>query len=241
MTDRRSPNDRVGARLAAARRRPLEPPPLHTYSRAARLLIRRLRTPEQVQRWLDDLPYNWEKGGETARTLEGVLEHGRAHCLEAALAAAAILEHHGHPPLLMDLESIDRLDHVVFVFRRGGRFGTVARSRDPGLHGRKPVYTGLQALVRSYAATYIDRTGRLRGYGVLDLRTLDRVDWRRSRGNVWKVVRVLIEHPHRRFAVSDAFYERWHRRYLAFLEEHPHEKPVFYPNRRHWMGRTAKA
>jgi hypothetical protein len=235
---RQRATDRVGARLAAGLRRPLAPPPLADYSHAARTLIRRLRTPEQVQRWLDRLPYNWEKGGETSRTLEGVLEHGRAHCLEAALAAAAILEHHGHPPLLMDLESIDQLDHVVFVFRRNGRYGTVARSRDPGLHGRKPVYNSLYTLVRSYAATYIDLTGRIRGYGVLDLRTLD-VDWRRSRRNVWRVVKELIEHPHRRFAVSDAYYERWHRRYIAFKEKHPHEKPVFYPNRRHWLGAHA--
>ena len=73
------------------------------------------------------------------------------------LAAATILEHHGYPPLLMDLESKDQLDHVLFLFRRRGRFGAVARSRDPGLHGRKPVFRSVRALVTSYAATSIRR------------------------------------------------------------------------------------
>jgi hypothetical protein len=215
---------------------PIDPPPLSIYSPKERRLIRRLRTPEQVERWLCAMPYNWERRGETARTLRGVVRHGQAHCLEAALSAAAILEQHGHPPILMDLESIDLLDHVLVVFRRDSRFGTVARSRDPGLHGRKPVYPNIHSLVRSYAATYIDLTGRLKGYGVLDLRQLGRVNWRTSERNVWAVIEALIGNRHRRFAVSDAFYERWHRRYAAYKERHPDRKPVFYPNRSKWLG-----
>ena len=212
-----------------------DPPPPAIYTPAARRLIARLRTPEQVQCWLNRLPYNWERGGETLRTLPGVIRRRSAHCLEAALVAATILEHHGYPPLLMDLESIDLLDHVLFVFRRDGRYGTVARSRDPGLHGRKPRYRNLHALVRSYAAPYIDHTGRLRGYGVLDLRTLARCDWRASARNVWAVEQALIHQRHRRFAVSDAYYRRWHRRYLEFKRRHPHARPTFYPNRGHWL------
>ncbi len=215
---------------------PSPPPPLALYPPGARRLIRRLRSPERVQAWLDGLPYNWERREETLCTLPRVLRRGRAHCLEAALCAAAILEQHGHPPIVMDLESVDRLDHVLFVFRRRGRFGAVARSRDTGLHGRKPVYPSLRSLVLSYSAPYIDFTGRLKGYGVLDLRTMGRVDWRASRRNVWAVERRLIDHPHARFRVGDAFYRRWRRRYVAFRRLHPHDKPTFYPNRRHWLG-----
>lgn len=224
------------SRFASLWQRPAAPPPLASYSRAAQRLIQRLRTPEQVQRWLNRLPYNWEHGGETLRTLAGVLEHGRAHCLEAALSAAAILEQHGHPPIVMDLESIDGLDHVLLVVRRRGRFGTVARSRDPGLHGRKPVYRNIHSLVKSYAAPYIDLSGRLKGYGVLDLRALGaRVDWRRSKGNVWAVERALIDNRHAKFRVSDRFYAYWHRRYEAFKQRHPDRKPTFYPHRDKWL------
>jgi hypothetical protein len=201
-----------------------------------RALIRRLTTPIRVQRWLNAIPYNWERGGETLRTLDQVTRHGQAHCLEAALAAATILEYHGYPPILMDLESVDQLDHVLFLYRRGGRFGTVARSRDPGLHGRRAVFPNLYSLVRSYAAPYIDLTGRIVGYGVLDLRALGRDAWRISKDNVWYVERGLIENRHRRFRVSDAYYHRWHRRYVAYKKVHPHGKPTFYHNRHLWTG-----
>ncbi len=219
----------------AAWRTPVAPPPLTSIAPRARRLIARLETPEQLQGWLHRLPYNWEHGGETARTLPEVLRHGRAHCLEAALAAATILEHHGYPPLLMDLESKDQLDHVLFLFRRRGRFGTVARSRDPGLHGRKPVFPSLRALVASYAATYIDLTGCLRGYGVLDLRRVTRVDWRASKRNVRAIEQELIRHRHERFHVAPAYYRRWHERYVEYKRRFPDRKPVYYPNRHQWL------
>ncbi len=213
----------------------MAPPPLSAFTPSARRLIARLRTPEQVQRWLNGLPYNWERRGETSRTLHGVLRRGAAHCLEAAICAAAILEHHGYPPLLLDLESVDQLDHVLFLFRRDGRYGTVARSRDPGLHGRKPVHRNLHTLVQSYAAPYVDFTGRLKGYGVLDLRTLKRGDWRTSRRNVPYIERALIENRHRRFKVSDAYYRRWRLWYGDFKRRNPEGRPATYPNRRTWL------
>ena len=102
-------------------------------------LIRRLRSPLAVQRYLNRLPYNTETRGDTLRSFRQVARKGTAHCLEAALFAACVLEQHGYPPLVMGLESIDGLDHVIFVYKHRGRWGSVARSRDPGLHGRKPV------------------------------------------------------------------------------------------------------
>ena len=87
------------------------------------------RTPARVQRFLTDMRYNWEREGGTLRSFREVLRRGEAHCLEAALVAAVILEQHGYPPLLLSLESQDKLDHVIFVYRQGGRWGSVARSR----------------------------------------------------------------------------------------------------------------
>jgi hypothetical protein len=47
------------------------------------------------------------------------------------------------------------------------------------------VYRTLESLVRSYMAPNIDQTGRVKGYGMLDLRRLRRVDWRATtRSNV---------------------------------------------------------
>lgn len=198
-------------------------------------MIRRLRTPQAVQGWLHRLPYNYEMGGETLRSFRGVLRHGSAHCLEAALCAATILERHGHPPLLLSFESIDGLDHVIFPYRREGRWGSVARSRDPGLHGRKPVFATPRQLAASYMDAYVDLTGRVTGYAVADLRDLGKYDWRFAERNVWKVERWLIDFPHRPLGMSDRRYGTLHARYRRYKARHPGRKPVYYANRHHWM------
>ncbi|HEV3139749.1 MAG TPA: hypothetical protein VGY57_04510 [Vicinamibacterales bacterium] len=200
-----------------------------------RRLIARLRTPLAVQRYLNRLPYNEEPHGRaTLRSFRGVVRHGCAHCLEAALFAAVTLEQHGFPPLVLSFESIDELDHVIFVYRRRGRWGSVARSRDPGLHGRKPVFATPRALALSYVDPYVDFTGRVTGYAVVDLRMLGDYDWRLAGTNVWKVERMLLEHPHRSINSSDKRIETLRARYRAFRAANPGRKPVFYRGRERW-------
>ncbi len=88
-----------------------------------RRLIARLRTPRAVQAYLNALPYNQEPHGRaTLRSFRGVVREGSAHCLEAALFAAVVLEAHGYPPLLLSFESIDQLDHVIFIYQQRGRW-----------------------------------------------------------------------------------------------------------------------
>src|SRR5437764_14596816 len=167
------------------------------FTRRERALVAQLDTPGKVQRYLNSLPYNIEPHGRaTLRSFRGVISHGCAHCLEAALFAAVVLEAHGYPPLVLSFESIDQLDHVIFVYRQHGRWGSIARSRDPGLHGRKARFTTPRALARSYLDTYVDLTGRVEAFAVVDLRILGRYGWRLSDGNVWKVERVLLDTPH---------------------------------------------
>src|SRR6185312_1769739 len=116
------------------------------------------------------------------RSFRGVVQHNCAHCLEAALFAAVVLEQHGYPPLVLSFESIDQLDHVIFVYRGPRGWGSVARSRDPGLHGRRPVFATPRALALSYFDPYIDFTGRVTGYAVVDLdAAMKEYDWRFAR------------------------------------------------------------
>ena len=110
---------------------PGAPPPLGAFSEAERRLIALLRTPAAVQAFVNALPYNTEPDGPTLRGFRGVVRHHTANCIESALTAATVLEQHGFPPLVMSLESTDLLDHVIFVYQTGGRWGSVARSRDP--------------------------------------------------------------------------------------------------------------
>ncbi|HVF51124.1 MAG TPA: hypothetical protein VNA19_13600, partial [Pyrinomonadaceae bacterium] len=76
-------------------------PTREAFTAREREIIETHRTPAQVQRYLRSLPYNWEREGRTIRSFREVVRHGTAHCLEAALAAALILEQHGYPPLLL--------------------------------------------------------------------------------------------------------------------------------------------
>lgn len=206
------------------------------FTTAERRLIKRLRTPTDVQRWLNALPYNTEPppGRATLRSFRGVVRHQTAHCLEAALAAAVVLEQHGYPPLVISFESIDELDHVIFVYQRNRRWGSVARSRDPGLHGRKAVFATPRALAASYLDTYVDLSGRITAFALVDLRVLDPYDWRLSTGNVWKVERMLLDTPHKPLRMSDARFRSLRARYRAFKARYPDRKPIRYEGSERW-------
>ena len=123
---------------------------------------------------------------------------------------------------------------MIFVYRGADGWGSVARSRDPGLHGRKPVFATPRALALSYFEGYIDFTGRIKAYGVADLRMLDPYDWRLSAKNVWKVEQLLIDWPHRRIASSDARAERAAAEYSAFREAHGYKPWKYYSGRERW-------
>jgi hypothetical protein len=200
-----------------------------------RRLIRRLRTPLDVQRHLNALPYNEEPHGRaTLRSFRGVVRHGCAHCLEAAIFAATALEPRGYPPLLLSFESIDELDHVLFVYRHRGRWGSIGRSRDPGLHGRKPVFATPRALALSYFDPYVDFTGRITGYTVVNIaEAMGDYDWRSAATNVWKVERVLLDLPHRSIRSSDRRVDRLRERYRRFRAKYG-RKPVYYSRRDRW-------
>jgi hypothetical protein len=205
------------------------------FSRRERRLLAALRSPSAVQRYLNRLSYNDEPGGHaTLRSFRGVVHHRCAHCLEAALFAAVALEQHGYPPLVLSFESIDQLDHVLFVYRRNRRWGSVARSRDPGLHGRKAVFATPRALALSYFDPYIDFTGRLTGYAVVNLATLmGDYDWRLAETNIWKVERMLLNYPHQRIESSDRRVDALRAEYRAFRKQFG-RKPIDYRGRDRW-------
>ena len=236
------------------------------FTPAERRLIARLRTPLAVQQYLNALPYNTEPppGRATLRSFRGVVRHHTAHCLEAALFAATVLEQHGYPPLVISFESIDELDHVIFVYQKRGResfrengvgcnfrgdggrklhptpfsrphfWGSVARSRDPGLHGRKPVFATPRALAASYLDTYVDLTGRIEAFALVDLRVMGNYDWRLSERNVWKVERMLLDTKHQALRMPDSRFHDFRTRYRAFKDLYPDRKPLFYEGREKW-------
>ena len=143
--------------------------------------LARLATPARIQAFVNAIPANHEEGGETVRSVRGVLAHRRAHCIEAALVAACALWIHGERPLVMHLDC-DRSDypHVLALFRRDRGWGAISKSNGAWLRYREPVYRTLRELAMSYFHEYFDREGRktLRSYTrPFDLARVDPAAW----------------------------------------------------------------
>lgn len=189
-------------------------------------LVARLRTPWLVQRWMRGLRYNFDGDTKTSNTFFGVFERGTANCFEGAVAAAYVLSFHGYPPLLLYLDSPDRIAHVLFAFRQGGRWGAIGKSRYPAMMGRRPVFRSVRDLAWSYVDPFVDRTGRVESYALLDLSTLGGRDWRRDRYSLRRVDQALDDVPPTPLSACDRRHEAVHRQYLRWREEHGTEPPI---------------
>ena len=170
-------------------------------------LAKKIKTPEQMQEFIYGLKYNKE---DTLYSAAESIKRKTAHCLEGAFVAAAVLEIHGHPPLVMSFESQDGLDHVIYVFKRRGRWGAVGQSRDVGLFGRAPVYRSLRDLAWSYFDPYVDQSGMITAYQLVNLDD-SKSPWRFSKRHVWKAENYLLEIKHRKLKASKARHERLKR------------------------------
>lgn len=163
--------------------------------------LRALRTPHNIQRFLDDdIAYNVEHSGPTCLSPRLVLRRGHAHCMEGALLAAAALRATGHPPLLLDLESVRDDDHVLAVFQIDRHWGAIAKSNYSGLRFREPVYRSLRELVMSYFPHYYNLQGEktLRAFSTrpVNLRRFDSRLWMASEDDVWYIPEHLCEIAH---------------------------------------------
>ena len=162
-------------------------------------LLRKLSTPEKVQKYLDDLPYNKEREGETCRSPRLAIRYNTAHCFEGALLAAAALRVNGRPPLILDLESVRDDDHVIAVFRTNGCWGAVGKSNYAGLRFRSPVYRTLRELAMSYFEHYYNLKGEktLRAYSrPVNLARFDSIDWMAAGEPLWAIPEYLCEIQH---------------------------------------------
>ncbi len=116
--------------------------------------------------------------------------------------AAAVLEFHGHKPLLLDLRSTTKpwdYDHVVAVFKKNGCFGAISKTNHAVLRYREPVYKTIRELVMSYFHEYFlhDGTKTLREYSVpFDLNYFNNLDWRASPKNLFQIPKHLDKIKH---------------------------------------------
>lgn len=160
-----------------------------------------LNTPTKIQDYLDALPFNFEKEGDTQMSPRRVLRENRALCMEGALLAAAALWIAGEPPLVMDLSA--RLgkgdtDHVVALYRRHGAYGAVSKTNHSVLRFRDPVYRTPRELALSYFHEWFLPSGEktLECYSrPLDLRRFG-TEWITSENDLWHIADALGELPH---------------------------------------------
>ncbi len=166
--------------------------------------LKRLNTPAKIQSFLNSLPFNFEKKGQTHRSVSETLRAGEAHCLEGAFLAAACLWMQGEQPLLLDLKvARPDLDHVVTVFSRvdtSGRklYGAISKTNHAVLRYREPVYRSVRELAMSYFHEYFLQDGRktLRSFSKsFDLRPYA-PDWLTSTDNLAWLAHELDISPH---------------------------------------------
>ena len=178
--------------------------------------LARLRTPINIQDFLDALPMNWENGGDTHRSPACALRAKKAHCIEGALLAAAALWIAGEPPLLMDLwadEERDGEDHLVALYKRGRYWGAVSKTNHASIRFRDPIYRTPRELALSYFHEwFLNTTGEktLTAYSrPYDLSRLG-PDWVAAREDLWHLDDILNALPH--YPLMPRGHERYLRR-----------------------------
>lgn len=163
-------------------------------------IFKQLDTSAKIQDFLNGLRFNFETHGDTCQSPRRVFQSREAHCMEGAMLAAAILEFHGHKPLVMDLKAAKHdFDHVVALFKKDGCFGALSKTNHAVLRYREPIYRTLRELALSYFHEYFDDQGRknLRSYSTpLNLNRFNRLAWRTSEGELFKIPSILDDIKH---------------------------------------------
>lgn len=164
--------------------------------------LKKLSTPSKIQDYLDSLPMNWEKAGDTHLSPRRVLEERKAHCIEGALLAATALWIAGETPLILNLSARfgkGDFDHVIALYKRNGYYGAISKTNHATLRFRDPVYRTPRELALSYFHEwFIDATGEktLECYSKpLDMRTFG-TSWITAPTDLWEVADALSSLPH---------------------------------------------
>ncbi len=110
-------------------------------------IIKKFSSPIKIQQFLDSIPYSTESCYRSPRS---VLRDRKAHCFDGAVFAAAMVERIGFQPLIVDMQAVRDDDHVIAIFKKNGRVGSIAKSNFVGLRFREPVYRDARELVMSY-------------------------------------------------------------------------------------------
>ena len=143
-------------------------------------VLKRLNTPQKIQDFLDKLPINFEKKGETCMSVRRVLRERKAHCIEGAFVAAAALALRGQEPLFLDFKTEGDEDHVVALYKQNGHWGAISKTNHAVLRFRDPIYRTPRELALSYFHEYF-----IIGFGRKSLRSYSLPFSLKPFGNSW--------------------------------------------------------
>lgn len=171
-------------------------------------VLKKLPTPAKIQDFLNDIPINFEKGGETCYSPRMVLRKNKAHCMEGAMLAALALRLHGQKPLVIDLKSNEHFnDHVVTVFRQYGCWGAISKTNHAVLRYREPIYKTIRELALSFFHEYFTDDGKktMRSYSLpIDLSRFDKRGWMTSEKPVFYIPQYIDRVKHYPVLPKDA-------------------------------------
>lgn len=163
-------------------------------------ILSSLKGPAQIQDFLNNLAFNFEKEGHRNASVKEVLNRREAHCFEGALLAAATLWIKGEKPLILDLRATkDDSDHVVSLFKRNGCWGAISKTNHGVLRYREPVYKTIRELALSYFHEYFlqkDGTKTLRSFSKPFDLSKHGTSWLNSRENLAWLAYELDQSPH---------------------------------------------
>ena len=162
-------------------------------------IFKRLASPKKIQDFLNSIPKNFEKTGETCYSPRLVLRENMAHCVEGAFLAASILWYHGEKPLIFDLRSnSEDFDHVVALFKKNGHWGAISKTNYAVLRYREPIYKNARELALSYFHEYFLDNGdkTLREFSVpIDLSKFG-TEWITADRNLWDIYFEIDKYRH---------------------------------------------
>jgi hypothetical protein len=171
------------------------------FSKEEEEIIKKCDTPKKIQDFLNALRANYDYKKDTCQSPKQVLKSRKAHCIEGAILAAAILRYHGYPPLLVDLESThEDFDHVIAVFKQHGHWGALSKTNHAVLRYREPIYKSIRELIMSFFHEYfLNKNGKktLRRYSKpVNLERFDHLNWISTQDEVWFIAEHLANIKH---------------------------------------------
>jgi hypothetical protein len=157
-----------------------------------------LNTPQKIQDFLESIPINFEKKGETLMSPRRVIQERSAHCFEGALFASAVLLYHGKLAIILDLKTVEGdQDHVVTLYKHGKKWGAISKTNHAVLRFRDALYNSPREIVMSYFHEYFLDSGikTLRSYATYNLNKVSQ-NWITDEKDLWYMDKLLDKVKH---------------------------------------------